>query len=236
MREYLSRNFIIIENNPRLYQKVLFEKLQKIEKQFDYENFKLLFDKLNDYHNDDDSKFIKVADKLKIFTEDFIIENAFYINWLLKLTSEERKIIMLKFNYFQYSDDLNVFNFLQEFINNFKNTIYDLLNDFVNINYYNKNKLMEKAINLKNDQDKEFIGNIFVNFLNKYPAINEIPNFSKLFLNLMSQVGTITYNYLIDNINSQEKFQNCIYSDYSSDMLIRMIKRKNWGSPKIRQL
>lgn len=234
---FLSRKFIILDdNNLDGYLNVLKNKIEKSEKNYGSEDIENLFKLIKKIKSEDFEEYLKIKEKFKEFTEDFIIKNAFYIQHILNMTEEQRKMIMVKFNYFNFTDSLNIIDLLALIIEKFKNIIYVYIDNVMKKNNNDMNVNREYALLLERRENKEFIGIIMDLFLKEYPMIQEYPIFGKLFMDLYVEINSIAYTYMVNKIEEYERKKAKEIDNHSGNMkeenLIRKIKREQCQSPK----
>jgi hypothetical protein len=236
MSTYLSRKFII-EGDLIHYNNILIKKIAcSHHKNSDIDSLEEIFNILSLNKENNPDIYNKFSNKLKEFTEDFVISNSFIILELLKLTEEDRKIILLKSGNINYTDDMEVINLVDNMIKDFNNIIYNYIDENLKDIEYDHQEMIELAEYHKKRRNKELIGYVNDLFIEKYSFIRDYPIFCKLFLNLNEEIGNISYNYFLSKINYKEDLKRKEIFNYKTNAyqkaLIKKIKKEQCGSIK----
>lgn len=139
----LNRNFIAI-NGVENYFETIKNKLIHVSG-IDEKNVEELFKLLINCEKNDNEYYNKIMKKLSEYSEEFVVSNSFYISRLLKLSEEERKIIMIEFDNLNYSDDLNVLDFIKHIQEVFVLRITNYIQNLFEKAEYDKEKFTEMA-------------------------------------------------------------------------------------------
>lgn len=222
MRKF-DRLFYITNPN---YQNVIKDKFIKGKIKFDEKYVDELFEIIK---NSDE----KIENKLATYSEYFVIVYAEFIAKLLRLTEEQRKIILIESNYFNYDSDLDVLDVLNEMQDNFYKLVIRKSNELFNSIKFDNAKLSEIGFEIKQRKNMEFIGLILEEFLEMYPVINEYDILAKLFVELNQSIADIAFNHL--NTLTINESRNRAHNEYECKVgaVIRMQKSCNHGKVKM---
>lgn len=233
MEQYLSRKFIIVGDIDNYFY-TLNKKMVKAHKNYDIYRLEKLFDKLKKLKLENEKEYDRVANKLKSFSEEFVIKNSWYVNCVLNLTEEQRKIILLNFNYIKYNDDLDVIDLIKLIIQDFEKMIFAYIDCILNSSDFSKEQMYNIALECLNRKDKKFIGDIMDSFMTKYPMVNCCSIFSELCLQLFTEIGSVAYTYIIKIIENKEKLKSEEIRKYVSEQIVvnvsEKIKKEQCGS------
>ncbi len=86
MKNYLARNFILLDDLDS-YKAILKKKIIASGKNFDLKEIDILFDKIKAIRNNE-KDYARMCNDLKIFKEEFVLENIGLFNELLSITKE----------------------------------------------------------------------------------------------------------------------------------------------------
>jgi len=220
----LNRNFIAISSVEQYYEtiknKIVHEPL--INEKNVLELFKILIN----YEKNDNEYYNKIMKKLGEYTEGFVLINSLYISKLLKLSEEERKIIMIEFDNLNYSDDLNILDFIKHIQDVFVLRITSFVKSLIENSDYDKEEFTQIVLDIKNNKNEHFRVQIMDEVLQIFPSINKEPIFSKLFLDMLLKSNEIGYQILKDEISKIEIKKDAVYFDYQQKAIRKTIDKK----------
>lgn len=190
MKNYLARNFILLDDLDS-YKDILKKKIIASGKSFDLKEIDILFNKIKTIRNNE-KDYARMCNDLKIFKEEFVLENIDLFNELLSITKEERQVLLIECGYLNdYSDDYKIFELINKMVNDYNKIIENEINNNFDIKPFDKNGALSIAEELKKYKNKQFIFKINEEFLSLYPAITRYPILMKTFIQLSKNVGNI---------------------------------------------
>ena len=81
-----------------------------------------------------------MCNDLKIFKEEFVLENISLFNELLSITKEERQVLLIECGYLNdYSDDYKIFELINKMVNDYNKIIENEVNNNFDIKPFDKN-------------------------------------------------------------------------------------------------
>ena len=224
----LNRNFIALSSINQYYQTIQ-NKLRHVSG-IDQKNVEELFKTLRYYEINDKEYFEQIMKKLGEYTEGFVLNNSFYISRLIKLTKEERQIIMVEFGNLDYSDDLKVIDMIKSIQEIFVIRVSSYIQNFIDKTDYDKEKFVQMAFDIRNNKNDSFRIQIMEEIFQIFPSINKEPIFSKLFLDMFLDINEIGYEVFKNEIAKIESQKNEVYSDYQQKAIRKAIDKKLKGN------
>lgn len=217
----LNRNFIALTSAKEYYETI--KNKLKFESQINEKEVDELFRILNYYENNNKDYYSKIMQKLSEYTENFVLNNATYILYLLKLSEEERKIIMVEFDNLNYSNDLNVLDFIKHIQDVFILRINNYIKNIIEHNDCDKEQYLQMALDIKNNNDNNFKIQIMEEVLQIFPSINKEPIFCKLFMDLYLKINEIGYGIFKNEIRELESKKELPFLDYQIKSIRKMM-------------
>lgn len=225
MKNYLARNFILLDDLDS-YKDILTKKIIASGKNFDLKEIDILFNKIKIIKNNE-KDYAKLCNCLKIFKEEFILENVDLFNELLSTTKEERQILLIECGYLSdYSDDYKIFELINKMANDYNNIVENEINNNFDINAFDKNKALNLAEELKKCKNKQFVLKINEEFLNLYPTITKYPILMKIFIQLGKNIGNIAKEKALKIYNDKRYQSNLNKTKYDEILKAKNLKRK----------
>ena len=225
MKYYLARNFILLDDLDS-YKDILTKKIIASGKNFDLKEIDILFNKIKIIKNNE-KDYAKLCNCLKIFKEEFILENVDLFNELLSTTKEERQILLIECGYLSdYSDDYKIFELINKMANDYNNIVENEINNNFDINAFDKNKALNLAEELKKCKNKQFVLKINEEFLNLYPTITKYPILMKIFIQLGKNIGNIAKEKALKIYNDKRYQSNLNKTKYDEILKAKNLKRK----------
>lgn len=89
MKNYLARNFILLDDLDS-YKAILKKKIIASGKNFDLKEIDILFDKIKAIRNNE-KDYARMCNDLKIFKEEFVLENIGYLMNYCQLQKKKDK-------------------------------------------------------------------------------------------------------------------------------------------------
>lgn len=225
MKNYLSRNFILLEDLD-YYKDMLLEKIVVSGKKFDLREIDILFNKIKSIKKSE-KDYLRLFNGLKIFNEEFVLENVELVNQLLSISKEERQILLIESGYLtDYSDDYKIFELVNKMINDYGDIVENEVRNIFDIKPFDNTSALTLAEELKNNKNKQFILKINEDFLNLYPAITKYPILLKIFAQLSKNIGNIAKEKALKIFNDKRFQYKLSINQYVEISKTKNIRRK----------
>ncbi len=218
---YLSRNFILLPDLDS-YFNLLIEKSTMAKKNIDINKLNILFKKLKEIKNNSD-EYQMIYKNLKIFTEEFVLDNIDIFIKALKLSKEEVNEILLESGYI---NEYNIFELINKMANDYKEILRSKIKEMIKFENYDYNSMYNFSIDLENKENKELICYVMAEFCKFHPYIKKFPILLNLFKNLNNNIGIESHEITVEMINDFRSNDKMFYGDYKFQVITKALKTK----------
>ncbi len=221
MKIRFGRPILLQKNSENAdYIKVLKNKTENYDILFDEIKVNNFFKKAEDIFNISEKEYDELSKSMFKIPEEYFFRYTYIFDYLLSLTDEERKILLVESNNVSYDSGFDSVIISKQIIDYY----YAIINETTEIIVDKYSKDLEKIGSCL--QDKSIYYNLQNKILTKFDFIKSNSEFCKLFMDIVSNIENDLYNSCIDLAAKLSRYDDCFYQGYKNKNYIKYLDNK----------